>query len=30
MSGAERVTVQLLQNNEGDFANNDIRIKRVI
>ena len=27
MSGAERVTVQLLQNNEGDFANNDIRIK---
>ena len=27
MSGAERVTVQLFQNNEGDFANNDIRIK---
>ena len=27
MSGQERVSVELLEHNEGDFANNDIRIK---
>jgi hypothetical protein len=27
MSGQERVCVELLEHNEGDFANNDIRIK---
>ena len=27
MAGAERVALILCQHNEGDFANNDIRIK---